>query len=159
MDERFEIFDIKRRDILDLTRLAQDYFAELKACDEGLKMAPNWEKDYFDLMELGLRANHFFMRGVSIDREMAAFIMFSYRVESMWLLASRGYISDIYVVPAHRNQGIGRKLVSEAMHHLQQAGVQSVEMEVYIANDPGQKFWEKMGFAPFKTRNRIMLRD
>ncbi len=159
MDERIEIFDIKRRDLQDLTRLAHEYFAELEAYDEGLRMAANWDEEYFDLMQLGLRARSFFMRGVRVEGEMVGFAMFSYRVERMWTLAVRGYISNIYVVPKHRRRGIGRRLVADAMERLKKEGAQSVEMEVYATNEAGRKFWGKVGFDSFKQRYRILLRD
>ena len=159
MDERIEIFDIKRRDLPELTRLARDYFAELEVCDEGLRKAEGWDEDYFEMLRLGLMAVPFFMRGARADGEMLGFIMFTFRVERMWTLATRGYISNLYVVPQHRGRGIGRRLVTDAVERLKKAGAQSVEMEVYPTNEKGRKFWEKMGFAPFKLRNRILFPD
>jgi ribosomal protein S18 acetylase RimI-like enzyme len=155
----FDLFDITRRDLAELCRLSHEYFAELVPYDGTLLFIDNWDKRYGRLMQLGLDSDRFFIRGARIGEQIVGFIMFGYRVEELWEVANRGYISNIYVAPSWRRKGIGRRMVLDAIETLKASGSSLIELEVYERNEAGTKFWAQFGFQPFKFRRRLMLDD
>lgn len=59
----------------------------------------------------------------------------------------RGYIYHTAVHPAFRRQGIARRLVQEAMDALEKCGIHKAALVVFSRNEPGNLFWERMGFT------------
>ena len=74
----------------------------------------------------------------------------------MFLPERYGYLSDLYVHPRARRQGIGRRLVESELAWLAEHGVASVQLQFYQFNKTGEAFWRAMGFEPYYTR---MWRD
>lgn len=59
----------------------------------------------------------------------------------------RGFIYHTAVHIAHRNQGVARALVANAMNALELEGVYKVALVVFDENKIGNEFWEKLGFS------------
>ena len=59
----------------------------------------------------------------------------------------RGYIYHLAVHPACRRQGVARSLVQRAMAALEDCGIHKAALVVFSRNEPGNLFWEKMGFT------------
>ena len=59
----------------------------------------------------------------------------------------RAEITDLGVRPEIRRQGIGRRLVAEALDWIRGRGVARVEIQVATGNREGQAFWRAIGFA------------
>lgn len=57
-----------------------------------------------------------------------------------------GYILRVYVVPEHRQEGVGSELLASARDALLTRGVDSIQAMVLAANEPGNAFYEKFGF-------------
>jgi GNAT superfamily N-acetyltransferase len=55
-----------------------------------------------------------------------------------------GWIGHVFVRPDLRNIGLGSKLTSAALAHLQRAGCESI---VLVATDLGRRIYERMGFT------------
>ena len=68
----------------------------------------------------------------------------------------RGYIYHTAVLPAHRNQGIAKKLVDCAMSALDAEGINKVALVAFQKNDTGNAFWEHIGFT---ERNDLTYRN
>lgn len=60
--------------------------------------------------------------------------------------APLGHLKDIAVAPAHRGEGIGRLLLSEALSRLYVDGVGRVKLEVRRSNHPARSLYEEFGF-------------
>ena len=58
-----------------------------------------------------------------------------------------GLLSDLYVAPEARGQGISRALVREAETRLRAAGIRRVEIGVLAANAPARAVYEALGYA------------
>jgi ribosomal protein S18 acetylase RimI-like enzyme len=57
-----------------------------------------------------------------------------------------GTLLRVYVDPDHRSDGIGRSLVEYAVDDFETRGVERVEAMVLAANEPGNEFYESLGF-------------
>ena len=152
-----EFFELKRKHLRELTQLSRAYFTELMPHDTSLRMSDDWDSRYRSLMEIAVGSAQFSLCGMRIGKEMIGFIMFGYRVETLWQAHNRGYISNIYVAPRHRRKGIGREMVQNAVARLAGSGVHLIELELYTTNEPADNFWRSFGFAPFKYRSRLIL--
>ena len=59
----------------------------------------------------------------------------------------RGFIYHTAVDLDFRNQGIGRKLVEQAMAALEKEGLHKVALVAFSKNQQGNGFWQKIGFT------------
>jgi ribosomal-protein-alanine N-acetyltransferase len=57
-----------------------------------------------------------------------------------------GHVKDIAVADERRGEGVGTKLLQQALTRLAQAGVASVKLEVREANDGAQSLYRRFGF-------------
>ncbi len=60
-----------------------------------------------------------------------------------------GLIQDIAVTEAYRREGIGEKLLKEALSFLREKGLHRIEARFAINNKLSTEFWAKMGFRPY----------
>jgi GNAT superfamily N-acetyltransferase len=63
-----------------------------------------------------------------------------------------GYVSDLFVVPALRGQGVGTSLVNHAREWFTSRGIRNMQLQVYTQNEKGLGFWKAKGFKPFFQR-------
>ena len=87
---------------------------------------------------------------------------------SLWLVAAdgdtvAGYVGsqavlgeadmmNVAVLPAYRNQGVGRKLIVNLIENLKKNGVYSLTLEVRASNQPAIHLYESMGFGQVGRR-------
>jgi ribosomal protein S18 acetylase RimI-like enzyme len=64
-----------------------------------------------------------------------------------------GSIYHTCVSREHQNQSIGAQLVEKVFEALKAEGISDVTLAVYVENEGGARFWERMGF-----RGREFLR-
>lgn len=64
-----------------------------------------------------------------------------------------GYIYHACVSHEHQNNKIGTRLVEKVFNALKTEGISDITLAVYINNNDGNRFWERMGF-----RERDFLR-
>ncbi len=67
----------------------------------------------------------------------------------VFVRSRHGYIVDIYVDPAFRRKGVGRKLVEAAEEWFASRGLDHVRLRVSAANDSGIAFWKGIGFEDY----------
>jgi ribosomal protein S18 acetylase RimI-like enzyme len=69
------------------------------------------------------------------------------------VLGDRGrqtaHVTDIYIRPAARGQGIGRALMAELIEPAREAGFDHVSLEVMLRNTEARHLYERLGFVPF----------
>jgi ribosomal protein S18 acetylase RimI-like enzyme len=56
-----------------------------------------------------------------------------------------GFISEIYVIPDYRKQGIAEELCKVAFKQLEREGFKQVQLQVFSGN-PAKLLYEKLGF-------------
>jgi ribosomal protein S18 acetylase RimI-like enzyme len=57
-----------------------------------------------------------------------------------------GEVSELYVAPSHRRNGIGRRLLAELDEHFRAAGCGAVQIEVFGPNQEARAFYAHLGF-------------
>ncbi len=68
------------------------------------------------------------------------------RLSLGWVGRRHGGITSIAVAPAHRRQGIGRKLMERALQYLHEHHVEEADLEVRANNGAAQSLYESFGF-------------
>jgi ribosomal protein S18 acetylase RimI-like enzyme len=71
--------------------------------------------------------------------------------------ASGGYISGVFVQPADRRAGVGRRLIAAAEDWLRGQGVETSDLHVLHANQEAWRFWEDAGYKPLTLGMRKKL--
>ena len=68
------------------------------------------------------------------------------------VLGERGrntaHVTDIYVRPEARGQGIGKALLAELVEPARKAGLEHVSLEVLLQNADARRLYDRLGFAP-----------
>ena len=70
----------------------------------------------------------------------------------------KGHVVSIAVLDEHRQKGIGKALVEEAMHGAKLKKCDELYLEVRCSNTGGVKLYEKLGFI-IKQRHKSYYRD
>jgi len=68
----------------------------------------------------------------------------------------RGFIHHTAVLPEYRGQGLGRRLVDNALAALEAEGIHKAALVVFEHNQLGNCFWEKLGFT---SREDLVYRN
>ena len=71
----------------------------------------------------------------------------------------RGFLYHAAVHPQFRRRGIGRLLVERLLAALRKIGIHKAALVAFSRNQPGNAFWEKMGFTvrtDLTYRNRAL---
>jgi ribosomal protein S18 acetylase RimI-like enzyme len=68
------------------------------------------------------------------------------------VLGDRGrktaHVTDIYVRPDARSEGVGRALLAGILDPAREAGLDHVSLEVLISNGKARRLYERLGFTP-----------
>jgi ribosomal protein S18 acetylase RimI-like enzyme len=59
---------------------------------------------------------------------------------------TRGLVHDLYVAPAHRDDGVGSRLLRAAEDALAAAGAETVAVEALAANDAARRLYDRHGY-------------
>ena len=59
----------------------------------------------------------------------------------------RGFIYHLAVAEFARCQGVGRALVEQCLAALRAAGIEKCHIVVYSPNQPGRRFWQRIGWV------------
>lgn len=60
--------------------------------------------------------------------------------------AGVGFIPNLVLVPQHRGEGWGRKLIRYALNHFREAGLTHARIETLVQNDVGRGLYQSLGF-------------
>jgi hypothetical protein len=77
--------------------------------------------------------------------------------ERLRKLAHKAVIWGVYVVPEARGAGVGRALLTHALHHAAvELGVRQVILGVNVENRPAIALYEALGFETFGTEREFL---
>ncbi|MFP8956735.1 GNAT family N-acetyltransferase [Natrialbaceae archaeon A-CW3] len=89
---------------------------------------------------------------VARDREsIVGFASFSVEHGSLELDCTRGLLSNLYVEPSRRGQGIGSQLLDAVESDLVDRGVDVVTLEAMADNESARQFYQQAGYTPFRV--------
>jgi GNAT superfamily N-acetyltransferase len=66
---------------------------------------------------------------------------------NVWYAGSVALLDELYVAPAHRNQGIGTDIIDLLHDHARRIGVDAIEINVDEGDVDAQRFYERHGFS------------
>jgi len=84
------------------------------------------------------------------DRRTVGFVMVTIDSGRYEQDKTRGIIENIFVEHAHRNQGIGSKLLASAEKQLQRAGADVLALEAMADNEAARQFYRAHGYHPHR---------
>jgi RimJ/RimL family protein N-acetyltransferase len=130
----------------------------------GLKESPQaFSADYdlsatLPLEHFAVRLKHeidAFVIGALVERQLVGVGGF-YRDDGP-KLRHKGTIWGVYVMPGHRNGGLGRKLIAEIIANAAAvADVQQINITVTAANERARQLYRSMGFQPWGLERRAL---
>lgn len=66
----------------------------------------------------------------------------------IYRLSEYGFIHDVWVAEAYRNEGLARQMVTLAAERFREIGVAQVRLDVLVSNAPARTLFETCGFRP-----------
>jgi len=87
---------------------------------------------------------------VARDDGIVGFVMFTVETGTYDQDCTRGIVENLYVIPQHRNQGIGTALLSAAETALFDRGVDTVSLDVMAGNERARAFYRRRGYEPHR---------
>lgn len=70
------------------------------------------------------------------------------RAIPIYRLREYGFVHDVWVEEAYRNEGLARQMVTLAVERFRVIGVAQVRLDVLIANPPARALFAACGFRP-----------
>jgi ribosomal protein S18 acetylase RimI-like enzyme len=77
----------------------------------------------------------------------------------IYQLQAFGFVHDLWVEPAYRQQGIAQRLVQRTIDHFRQIGVEQIRLDVATANQSAAALFQACGFRPSTQEMLIVLKD
>lgn len=113
---------------------------------EKLSFPTPWSRWNF-LTELGNPVSHALLAGPGPPHPWKpwGYVIF-------WVVAQEMHILNLAVHPQHRRQGIGRRLLQEALAYARALGAVTAWLEVRPSNTPARTLYESLGFEEVGTR-------
>jgi ribosomal protein S18 acetylase RimI-like enzyme len=71
---------------------------------------------------------------------------------SLWADADECYLAELYVVPALRGRGLGRRLLTAAMHHANERGATYMDLTTTNQDTAAMALYESVGFDRHERR-------
>ena len=68
-----------------------------------------------------------------------------------------GYVTQLYVLPDHRGQGVGQLLVDSMLNWMAARGMTKVQLNVVVGEGGAEGYWRRHGFEPSRTRMQRAL--
>ncbi|HUB52509.1 MAG TPA: ribosomal protein S18-alanine N-acetyltransferase [Terracidiphilus sp.] len=114
-----------------------------------LKDAPEWPPQVYNaIIRPGSAGEHVtLVAQMPTTKEVCGFAIAS-------LILPEAELESIAITPGVQRQGIGRKLLSELLRRLQQAGVETVFLEVRASNSAAIGLYNSFGFNETGRRPR-----
>lgn len=86
-----------------------------------------------------------------LEGEVVGFASFTVEQGTLELDATRGLLSNLYVRPADRGEGIGTALLEATEAALADRGVDVVSLEAMAANEAARRFYRRNGYETHRV--------
>lgn len=94
-----------------------------------------------------------------VGGSVVGFASFTLERGTLALDTTRGLLSNIYVDPPFRGQGIGTALLEAAEDELASQGASVVTLEVMAMNDDARRFYARHGYDSYRVSMKRSLED
>jgi len=84
------------------------------------------------------------------DGSLLGFVMYTVETGEYEQDTTRGLVRNIYVVPEHRDRGVGTALLEAAESTLNDRGADRIALEVMAENEPARRFYRRHGYTPHR---------
>ncbi len=126
---------------------------EHQAMDSHIRLAENAAEHYRSYLRMNLSAAAALVLVASEgDRPVGFTLAMLCPNLPMFEPGEYGYLSDMVVLPSHRDRGIGEQMLERARAWFRKRGVSCLQLQVYGNNDAGRRFWARAGFEGFLSR-------
>ena len=137
----------------------REFLEEQTRLEIAFTPRPGWQAGCRTLIEKVTVSDNYFLDVVKDAGALAAFHLYGFTDEPLFAASRQGYIADLYVAPAFRRRGWGRRMVQHALDRLRQKGVHFVQLNVLLTNPGAFQFWRAIGFHEQFARMKIDLCD
>lgn len=93
------------------------------------------------------------------DDRVVGFASYSIERGTLDLDSTRGTLSNLYVEPAYREQGIGTTLLETAADELAAKGAAVLTIEVMADNEAARRFYREQGYESYRVAMKRSLVD
>lgn len=138
--QRVTIRAAESRDCDALARFREDLWPETVGEEHGQELMP--------ILERGMAGLPLNLVAVDESGRLLGFVEIGLRshADGCDPAHSVGFIEGWYVVPGHRNQGIGRRLVAAAEDWARSQGCVEMASDTWIDNEPSQHAHQALGY-------------
>jgi ribosomal protein S18 acetylase RimI-like enzyme len=88
---------------------------------------------------------------VARDDDIVGFVMFTVETGTYEQDCTRGIVENLYVLPEHRNEGIGTALLGAAETALFDRGVDTISLDAMADNERARAFYRRRGYEPHRV--------
>ncbi|MBP2651132.1 MAG: ribosomal-protein-alanine acetyltransferase [Firmicutes bacterium] len=86
------------------------------------------------------------------DNDLAHYLVieFSNQVVAyagFWMILDEAHVTNVAVLPQHRQQGLGKVLLATLLEHAKELGANAMTLEVRLSNTIARKMYEQAGFV------------
>ena len=71
-----------------------------------------------------------------------------------WKIFDEGHFTNLAILPAYRNKGLGKKLIEAMLNYARTLGISKVTLEVREKNENALRAYKSLGFYIEGKRNR-----
>jgi ribosomal protein S18 acetylase RimI-like enzyme len=138
MDEReIQVRQAKSEDAGEIARLLRDFNLEFLEPTPELETLTGFVRRLLAAGEMAVLLAGDGPDGLSLLRLRPA----------LWTEGAEAYLQELYVVPALRGQGIGRRLLEETIGFARAAGATTIDLNTGETDTAARALYESMGFT------------
>ncbi|MDJ0521554.1 MAG: GNAT family N-acetyltransferase [Planctomycetota bacterium] len=146
--EGVPIRNARRGDIPSLLLLWNAMMKEIGAADPRFALHAHAREHQAALFQKWIQdEEHLVVVAEEGGRLVIGFAVASIADGNGWQIPNRlGRISDVYVAPPRRRQGVARRLAGRLLDLLYETDVDTVRLAVAVSNEGAHAFWKSMGW-------------
>ena len=146
----YHIRSAAQSDVKSIVELWKEMFDLHKERDSHFTRSSDGHENYEKLINEGLASDDYHILVAETDKKIIGYCLANVaKYPPSFELKEYGAIFDLSVTRNYRRKSLGEKLLKEAYNWFSKKGIKRIEARVATSNDISQKFWRKMGFAPY----------
>lgn len=137
-------------DVRHLVEMRADLQAHMQASNPNLfGLTADWRARKAEFYGACLDdPNRCVLVGCVADLSVIGMGMASIRNEPDLEPSTFGHIDDVWVMPQHRRQGHGRRILAQLLMFFRERGIDDLTVSYVVGNTEAEAFWSKLGFRP-----------